>query len=203
MPPSNLVPLVRLVGFLTGAALYALLLTIAIRRRSSAYFLPVLAALLGLLWNMSGLAAFGIRDFAGREPSPWLMATAYSALGFLPAVVVHSVLRANEHRRMSRMAGAVVGAAYAVSTMAEVLMYWAARQGRVPSSAALQILTWSYLALTIPVLLLTRRHRGRGWSIVALAVFAISALHLSHPEGPHSSTFLVELVGHHASIPLI
>jgi LytS/YehU family sensor histidine kinase len=68
---------------------------------------------------------------------------------------------------------------------------------------ALQLLTWSYLALTIPVLLLTRRHRGRGWSIVALAVFAISALHLSHHEGAQQPSFLVELVGHHASIPLI
>jgi hypothetical protein len=203
MPPSNLAPLVHLVGFLTGAALYALLLTVAARRRSSSDFLPLLTALLGLVWNVSGLAAFGIRDFAGREPSPWLMATAYSALGFLPAVVVHSVLRAHERRRMSRLAGVVVGAAYAVSTVAETLMYLAARQGRVPSSLALQILTWSYLALTIPVLLLTRRHRGRGWSILALAVFAISALHLSHPEGAQPGSFLVELVGHHASIPLI
>ena len=202
MPPSNLAPLVHLVGFLTGAALYALLLTVAARRRSTSDFLPLLTALLGLVWNVSGLAAFGIRDFAGQEPSPWLMATAYSALGFLPAVVVHSVLRAHDRQRMSRFAGAVVGAAYAVSTVAEALMYWAARQGRVPSSAALQLLTWSYLGLTIPVLLLTRRHRGRGWSIVALAVFAISALHLSHHEGTQPS-FLVELAGHHASIPLI
>lgn len=202
MPPSNLAPLVHLVGFLTGAALYALLLTVVARRRSSSDYLPLLTALLGLVWNVSGLAAFGIRDFAGREPSPWLMATAYSALGFLPAVVVHSVLRAHERRRMSRLAGVVVGVAYAVSTVAETLMYWAARQGRVPSSVALQLLTWSYLALTIPVLLLTRRHRGRGWSIVALAVFAISALHLSHQEGAQPS-FIVELVGHHASIPLI
>ncbi len=202
MPPSNLAPLVHLVGFLTGAALYALLLTVVARRRSSSDYLPLLTALLGLIWNVSGLAAFGIRDFAGREPSPWLMATAYSALGFLPAVVVHSVLRAHERRRMSRLAGVVVGTAYAVSTVAETLMYWAARQGRVPSSVALQLLTWSYLALTIPVLLLTRRHRGRGWSIVALAVFAISALHLSHHEGSQPS-FIVELVGHHASIPLI
>src|SRR5258708_27197676 len=201
MPPSTLAPLVHLVGFLTGAALYSLLLTVVARRRSSDY-LPLLTALLGLVWNVSGLAAFGIRDFAGREPSPWLMATAYSALGFLPAVVVHSVLRAHERRRMGRLAGVVVGAAYAVSTVAETLMYWAARQGRVPSSVALQLLTWSYLALTIPVLLLTRRHRGRGWSIVALAVFAISALHLSHHEGSQPS-FIVELVGHHASIPLI
>src|SRR5205814_1068987 len=38
--------------------------------------------------------------------------------------------------------------------------------------------------------------------IIALAVFAVSALHLSHSERPHESV-LVELVGHHASIPLI
>src|SRR5258708_13277044 len=110
MPPSNLAPLVHLVGFLTGAALYALLLTVVARRRSSDY-LPLLTALLGLIWNVSGLAAFGIRDFAGREPSPWLMATAYSALGFLPAVVVHSVLRAPERRPMAPPPGVRVRAA--------------------------------------------------------------------------------------------
>src|ERR1700716_4063900 len=118
MPSPNLAPLVHLVGFLTGAALYALLFTVA-ARRPAADRLPLLTAVLGLVWNLSGLAAFAIRDFAGAEPSPWLMATAYSALGFLPAVVVHSVLRAHGRGR------AVIGIAYVVSTAAEGLMFWA------------------------------------------------------------------------------
>jgi uncharacterized protein with PQ loop repeat len=187
--------LVHLVGFLTGAALYALLLTVAARRRGSHDALPLFTAILGLIWNLGGLAAFAIRDFAGREPSAWLTATAYSALGFLPAVVVHSVIR-------GRRASPIVWLAYTVSTVAETMMYWSARQGVAPSILALQTLTWSYLALTIPVLLLTRRQRGRGWSIVALAVFSISALHLSHHVGA-PGPLPVELIGHHASILLI
>ena len=43
---------------------------------------------------------------------------------------------------------------------------------------------------------------ARAWSIVALAVFAVSALHLSHREGATESWF-IELAGHHASVPLI
>jgi two-component system LytT family sensor kinase len=198
MPGPNFAPLVHLVGFLTGAALYALLLSVATRRPAAAGDrLPLLTAILGLIWNLSGLAAYAIRDFAGREPSPWLMATAYSALGFLPAVVVHSVLRSDERHRARPTARAVIWLAYIVSTVAEGLMFWAARTGRVPSSAALEMLTWSYAALAIPVLFLTRR-RG---SIVALAFFAVTALHLSHPE--RQGSLVVELIGHHASIPLI
>jgi hypothetical protein len=194
-------PLVHVVGFLTGAALYALLFAVAARRTRHG-LLPLFTAVLGLIWNVSGLLEIAIRDFAAREPSAWLIATAYSALGFLPAVVVHSVLRTHAGERLGRLALLVISAAYAVSTFAETLMYWSARQGHAPSPLALQLLTASYLVLAIPVLLLTWRQRGRGWSVVALAIFAISALHLSHGEGARRP-LLVELIGHHASIPLI
>lgn len=195
MPPHNVAALVHLVGFLTGAALYGMLFALVVRRRVDDR-LPLVTAVLGLIWNLSGLAAYGVRDFAGHEPHPFLIATAYSALGFLPAVVVHSVLRSQARRA----ATIFVFLAYAVSTIAETLMFWSARFGSVPSTAALKTLTWSYAVLTIPIIVLTRRRRA--WSIVALAVFAVSALHLSHSEGPHES-WLVELIGHHASVPLI
>ncbi|HSY51221.1 MAG TPA: histidine kinase [Thermoanaerobaculia bacterium] len=206
MPPHNVAALVHLVGFLTGAALYGMLFALVLRRRVGADDrLPVVTAILGLLWNVSGLAAFGIRDFAGVDPPAFLIATAYSALGFLPAVVVHSVLRSQSEARHRRAAAAFIWASYAMSTAAETLMFWSAfHGGPVPSATALQLLTWFYLGLTIPVFLLTRHRIGsaRGWSIVALAVFAVSALHLSHREGTTESWF-VELAGHHASIPLI
>ena len=205
MPPHNVAALVHLVGFLTGAALYAMLFALVLRRRVGDDRLPLGTAILGLLWNVSGLAAFGIRDFAGVDPPALLIATAYSALGFLPAVVVHSVLRSQSEARYRRTAAIIIGAAYIVSGIAETMMFWNAFHGYpVPSAAALQTLTWFYLALTIPIFLLTRRRSGsaRAWSIVALAVFAVSALHLSHREGATESWF-VELAGHHASIPLI
>ena len=199
MPPHNVAALVHLVGFLTGAALYGMLFALVLRRRVDDR-LPQLTAVLGLVWNVIGLAAFAIRDFAGHEPHAFLTATAYSALGFLPAVVVHSVLRSQSDPRYRRAASIFVFLAYAVSTIAETLMFWGARSGRVPSIGALRTLTWSYAVLTIPILVLTRRRRA--WSIVALAVFAVSALHLSHSETSHESWF-VELAGHHASVPLI
>src|SRR5882724_7816694 len=161
MPPHNVAALVHLVGFLTGAALYGMLFALVVRRRVDDR-LPLVTAILGLTWNLTGLAAYGVRDFAGHEPHPFLVATAYSALGFLPAVVVHSVLRSQARRA----ATAFVVLAYAVSTVAETLMFWAARFGSVPSTAALKTLTWSYAVLTIPIVLLTRRRRA--WSIVAL-----------------------------------
>ena len=205
MPPHNVAALVHLVGFLTGAALYGMLFALVLRRRVSDDRLPVVTAILGLLWNVSGLAAFGIRDFAAVDPPPFLIATAFSALGFLPAVVVHSVLRSQSEARYRRTAAVFIWASYTMSTAAETLMFWSAFHGApVPSAPALQLLTWFYLGLTVPVFLLTRRRVGsaRGWSIVALAVFAVSALHLSHREGTTESWF-VELAGHHASIPLI
>ena len=87
MPPHNVAALVHIVGFLTGAALYGMLFALVVRRHVDDR-LPILTAVLGLIWNLTGLAAYGVRDFAGHEPHPFLIATAYSALGFLPAVVV-------------------------------------------------------------------------------------------------------------------
>jgi hypothetical protein len=161
MPPHNVAALVHLVGFLTGAALYAMLFALVLRRRVDDDRLPLGTAILGLIWNVSGLAVFGIRDFAGVDPPSFLIATAYSALGFLPAVVVHSVLRSQSEARYRRAAAVLIWASYAVSTVAETLMFWAAFHGGVlPSTLALQMLTWFYLGLTVPIFLLTRRTTG-------------------------------------------
>jgi hypothetical protein len=214
MPQNNVAALVHLVGFLIGAALYGMLFGLAVWRRAPTgthsdirddRVLPLVTAVLGLIWNLTGLAAFAIRDFAGHEPDPLLIATAYSALGFLPAVVVHLVLRSQADARHRLASTAFIWSGYAISTIGEAMMFWSAEHGGiVPSAAALQILMWSSLALTVPVLVLTRRRSGsaRGWSIVALAVFAVTALHLSHLERSQEG-WLVELIGHHASIPLI
>ncbi|HEY3054416.1 MAG TPA: hypothetical protein VGK31_00645, partial [Thermoanaerobaculia bacterium] len=207
MPPRNVAVLAHLVGFLIGAALYAMLFALVARRRVRIGRpttevgddrLPLLTAVLGLIWNVTMLAAYAIRDFAGREPDPTLIATAYSALGFLPAVVVHSVLRSQSRAEARRAARAFIWLAYAISTISTILLY----QGG--SVLALQILTWSYALLTIPVLLLTVRRRAvpADWSILALAVFAVSALHLSHAEVGHES-WVIEVIGHHSSIALI
>lgn len=210
MPQNNVAVLAHLVGFLIGAALYAMLLGLATRRRIRTGDdpdpgddrLPLLTAFLGLIWNVTGLAAYGIRDFGGRDPDPMLIATAYSALGFLPAVVVHTLLRSQWREQTRGAPRLFIVVAYAASTIAGTILFWSARHGVAPAPAALQVLTWSYAVLTVPILVLTaRRGSSRGWSILALALFAISALHLSHHVVSDESW--VEVVGHHASIPLI
>jgi hypothetical protein len=205
MPPHDVAVLMHLVGFLAGAALYGILFALVLRRLASEDDrLPLLTAVLGLIWNLTALAAYGMRDLVGRDPHPYLIASAYSALGFLPAVVVHSVLRSEARGKTRRAAQLFIFIAYAASTVAEGMLFLAAKRGEAPSPLALQVLTVSYAALTIPVMLLTRRRRGsaRAWSILALAVFAVSALHLSHAEGSNEP-WIIELIGHHASIPLI
>jgi hypothetical protein len=205
MPPYDVAVLMHLVGFLAGAALYGILFALVVRRLASVDDrLPLVTAILGLIWNLTALAAYGMRDLVGRDPHPYLVASAYSALGFLPAVVVHSVLRSEARGKTRRAAQFFIFIAYAVSTVAEGLLFLAAKRGQAPSPLALQVLTVSYAALTVPVMLLTRRRRGsaRAWSILALAVFAVSALHLSRAEGTNEP-WIIELIGHHASIPLI
>ena len=44
--------------------------------------------MLGIIWNVGAMATYAVRDFAIGEPLPWVSAIAYTALGFLPAVVV-------------------------------------------------------------------------------------------------------------------
>ena len=52
-----------------------------------------LAAILGLLWNLCALPVYELPKVGIPGPFPFLVAVGFSALGFLPAVVVHSVLR--------------------------------------------------------------------------------------------------------------
>src|SRR4030095_14803718 len=101
MSPTHAASLVHMTGFVAGIVLYAMLLVMVLRARSSELdrrgridSLLVLTALLGLVWNTEAFVNYGLRDF-GLPPMPlFAQAMAYAALGLLPAVVVHSVLRA-------------------------------------------------------------------------------------------------------------
>ena len=90
--------LLNLIGLSTGVALYAMLLTMVVwahRAPSARQFDPVLlaTALLGLVWNLCALPAYELPKVGIVGPFPWLVAIGFGALGFLPAAVVHSVLR--------------------------------------------------------------------------------------------------------------
>ena len=97
---SKVGELLNVVGLSTGVALYALLLAMVVRAprtppiHRSIDPLPLTTALLGLTWNVCALPMYALPNLGIRGgPLPYVSAIGFSALGFLPAVVVHSVLR--------------------------------------------------------------------------------------------------------------
>lgn len=218
MTSNNVAVLLNLMGFITGAALYAMLLAMVLRlpttslapltasRTQSVHriLLPLATAILGLFWNLCTLTASGIRDLGASDPPALLIAGSYATLGFLPAVVVHSVIRAMQGAILRRVRWLFVIVAYATSSVATAMHFHSATTSSpVPSRPALVLLTLNFSAMIVPLIVLTRREPGsrRAWWVIALSIFAISALHLSHHDGEEYS-LIVELVGHHASLPL-
>jgi signal transduction histidine kinase len=166
--------------------------------------LPLLAALLGLAWNLGAVAAHVMRSFVNLHPFPSLLAAAFTALGFLPAVVVHSLLRTVDGWKRRPAALAMTVAAYGLSATAGALHFQQAIvRGAAPSQWALRVLTVGFATLTVALLFTVRRQSGwrRAAWVSALALFAVSASHLSHHEGRDYSWW-VEVIGHHASLPL-
>jgi anti-sigma regulatory factor (Ser/Thr protein kinase) len=99
---------------------------------------------------------------------------------------------------------ALVVGAYTLSVIAAILQAVGAVRGTVPSRPALVTLTAGYAVVLVLVAIATRRRAGwrRNLSAVALAAFAVSALHLSHDTTQVDSP-LAALFGHHASLPLV
>ena len=201
MNALNAALLVNLVGFTVGIALYSLLGAMVVQHRGrmagGINLLLLLTAGLGLLWNLGELFVFVERDFGGQGGWPFVSAAAYSALGFLPSVVVHSV-RIGGRRNRWLSAGA-----YALSSAAALLHFSAAFSGlAVPSNFALQTLTYGSLVLTAALLIFGFRETLESKAIwaSALLIFAVSGLHLSGDAAENS--WLVELVAHQSSLPL-
>jgi len=198
--------LVHLLGFLAGIVLYAMLGVMTLRAgRGVASQLrthdriPLATSGLGLLWNAGALIIYGTRDLGGA-PNAWFEAAAFAALGYLPAVVVHSSLQA----RAGRSSRLLIAAAYTLSTAGAFVQLTAAfTHEEIPSPLALRMLTAGYVAVIALLVLLARKEPRAGWTLsaVALAAFAVMALHLQrHTSGAESVP--LELIGHHASLPL-
>jgi hypothetical protein len=120
--------LVNLLGFAVGISLYAMLGVMVGRNRktsgqANADLLLLTTAFLGSLWNVSELFVFIGRDFGFTGPHPFIAAAAYSALGFLPSVVVHS---AQEEAPKPHW---LTFAAYGLSSFAAVLHFAAVLAG--------------------------------------------------------------------------
>src|SRR5499427_3293442 len=194
--------LINLLGFITGLVLYVMLLSMVLTSRPGSNSLTLLTGILGFGWNAGALGGYGLVNL-GFMASPLLLAGAFGALCFLPAVVIHSAFRAGE--KVIVLQNLLIAAlAYGMSGVANILhFYSASARGTAPSQLALRAVTVGFAALLIVLLVLTRGQQGRGrvlW-VVAMSVFAVSALHLSNPDFGQDPWWL-QLAGHHASLPL-
>src|SRR5438105_5372678 len=203
MTTSTAASLVNLLGFITGTVLYVMLLWMVVTSRPQSNRLALLTGLLGFAWNVGAFGGYGLFNLGFGQPAPLVLAAAFSSLCFLPAVVVHSALDTAE--KLTRLHFLIIIFAYALSGAATVLnFYSAAMTGVAPSQSALRGVTVGFGVLLIALLVVTRRQYKRGqvlW-VVAMAVVAVSALHLSTNHGPGDDPWWLELVGHHASLPL-
>jgi signal transduction histidine kinase len=202
--------LLNLIGLSSAIALYAMLLMMVLRAgrtpAASARPDPLLlaTAILGLVWNLCALPAYELPKLGIDAPLRLLTSIGLSALGFLPAVVVHSVLRGEQREARRGLAAGFLAVAYGVSTVAALLhlrLIWTSDP--LPSAFAMRLLTFTFVALLIPLAAVTGRQPGarRALWVSALAIFAVSALHLSQTDRV-DSPWIVELLGHHASLPL-
>lgn len=202
MNTLNAASLINLLGFTVGIALYALLLVMVLRHRRSSKtetvnLLLLTTSLLGLIWNVGELCIFIWKDFGAISFPPILTAVSYSALGFLPSVVVHSAQTGETKARW------LTFAAYGLSAVAAMLHLQSAFfEDSAPSSLALQTLTFGSLALVAGLLIFNFRQTIEKKTIwaSALLVFAVSALHLSGETEDNS--WFVELIAHQCSLPL-
>ena len=103
LPAASLI--VDLAGYVTGIALYLMLALMVVRERVRdgrpwlwrSGRLPLITGLCGFVWNLGALIV-RLSSAAGHpQPMPFVVATAFAALGFLPALVVRA-LSAQEPR---------------------------------------------------------------------------------------------------------
>ena len=124
MSPVNLGELLNTVGLSLGVVLYTMLLAMVVRTRratgitSTVDPLLLLTSVLGLVWNLCALAVYLLPRVGVPGPFPFVSAVGFGALGLLPAVVVHSVLR-GDHEKIGGVVRRIIGiVAYAASAIA-------------------------------------------------------------------------------------
>ena len=119
-------------------------------------------------------------------------------------MVVHSVLRGERDGLRGLTKRLLATLAYGISGVALVLHAADAVMGEaVPSPLGMRLLTYTFVALVVPLAAVTRGQSGsrRALWAAALAIFAVSALHLSQLH-QGDAAWPIELMGHHASLPL-
>ncbi|MBX3243661.1 MAG: histidine kinase [Acidobacteria bacterium] len=202
MDALNAALLVNWLGFSVGALLYLMLAVMVFRHPPdregrSVTVLLLATAVLGLIWNLGELFVYIFRDFAIGTDFPILTAAAYSALGFLPSVVVHSAENDMGGRRL------LTPVAYTLSGVAAILHFYSAISGlAVPSGSALILLMFGAVSLIAGLLVFNFRQsleKKMVWGS-AMLVFVLSGVHFI--ATPEANSWLVELTAHQSSVPL-
>lgn len=201
MNELNTTLLLNMLGYTVGIALYFLLFIMVWRHRrkdTKIDFLLILTAILGLFWNAIELYVFIWKDFFQNPFSLWLMALAYSALGFLPSVVVHSAENDSKNSRVLTIS------AYLLSSFAALLHFYNVFYlENAPSSLALQILTFGSFAMLAGLLYFNYKQKLENKTVLvaALTIFAVSALHFSSKT--EDLFWVFDLIAHQSSLPLV
>ncbi|MCY4614397.1 MAG: histidine kinase [Nitrospira sp.] len=205
------------IGFITGAILYAMILVLVLQTPRTSVprnveggqvtplrRLSLWTAILGLLWNVGGLASFLLPAVAPDWLNRVLQVTALSALGFLPAVVVHSFLQSGMHQGVRWNRHVLLAGAYALSAGAAVFNVLAVMPGTIVIAVEAVLLPAVGFVLLL-VVVLSETVRRQGWDhhagVVTLAALAAAAIPFSHHQSGEY-VWWVELIGHHASLPL-
>ncbi len=200
MPTIDTSVFLHVVSYVQGVAIYAMLLAMVWPSAKQSRLI-LATAVLGLIWNIANLAEAVAENSPLVEPGPWTDAAAYAALGFLPAVVVHSVLRPQLARRQ-RGAVLLTALVYSMSGIAAAShVVNVVAQGFAPSPTAEHLLGPAFGLVIIPLAVFTRGQRvwRRALWVVALSVVAVAGSSLAY----HSNgTWWFEILGHQASLLL-
>jgi hypothetical protein len=196
--------LVNTIGHAIGALIFGIFLLLLLgermRSRGRANALSLLAASLALVWNVASLLVLAQRRL-GQFETELLVAIATSALSLLPAVLLHL--------SFGRRFRPVVLAGYALSGAALAIHLSEVRRPSLDHHLlALDFTTYGFgglTALSVAAILLSREGDRRSLTsrlvaAMSLFLFAISFVHLG--AGEAHSQWTIELLVHHAGIPL-
>ncbi len=194
--------LVNTIGHCAGAIIFGILLHLFLldwrRATGERSVLPVIAATLGLLWNLGSLIGMATAP-QGDPIADAIVAGSFSVLSLLPAVLLHISLRPR-HRALW-MTG------YAVSAAA-VLLHIGDLITTAPRFhyAALLLVTIGFGVLTTISVVqetLTGPKDGSGPRLAGAMVLFLFAISFVHFESAHDvKAWSGEAALHHAGIPL-
>jgi hypothetical protein len=194
--------LINVLGHAGGTLIFAIFLVLLFSGRgwSGAHgrYLPALAAILALVWNLGSLLVLSWPAMPAAA-SEIVIAVSFSVLSLLPAVLLHLSLKDSQP--------GLVAAGYLLGAVAVGMHFWEVRGGGATLHRnALLLITVGFLALTAAAVARTayrghaRRDSGRIAASMCLALFAMSFLHFG--AGHANQAWSSELFVHHAGIPL-